>query len=85
MSDFLLGAAAMAFAVVGLHFLTFWRRTRDRLFLAFAAAFGLLAVSRIAVAFFGEASETHAPIAMVRLSAYLLILIGIVAKNQRAN
>ena len=73
----------MAFWVVGLHFLGFWRRTRDRLFLAFAAAFWLLALSRVALALLGDASETNMPVAMVRLSAYLLILIGIVAKNQR--
>jgi hypothetical protein len=84
MGDFLLGAAAMAFWVVGLYFMGFWRRTRDGLFLAFAAAFWLLALSRVAQALVGDVNETSAaPITLVRLSANLLILIGIVAKNQR--
>jgi hypothetical protein len=38
------GALAMGFLIAGLFFLKFWRRTGDGLFLAFAAAFGLLAV-----------------------------------------
>jgi len=38
------GALAMGFLIAGLFFLKFWRRTRDGLFLAFSAAFGLLAV-----------------------------------------
>jgi len=83
MSELLLGAAAMAFWVGGLHFLKFWRRTRDRLFLSFAAAFWLLALSRIVAPFFGDTHELPIAIAMIRLIAYLLILIGIVDKNQR--
>jgi hypothetical protein len=37
--DFVAGAVTMGFAVAGLFFLRFWRRTTDGLFLAFAAAF----------------------------------------------
>ena len=42
--DYLAGAVTLGFFVAAAFFLRFWRRTHDRLFLAFAAAFVLLAV-----------------------------------------
>jgi len=37
--DFLSGAVTLGFLVAATFFLRFWRRTHDRLFIAFAAAF----------------------------------------------
>src|SRR5687767_4011611 len=42
---FLNGAVAMAYLVAGVYFLRFWRKTRDRLFPSFSAAFVLLATN----------------------------------------
>ena len=39
MSPLLSGAIVMACAVIGLHFLRFWKSTRDRFFLYFALSF----------------------------------------------
>jgi len=44
-APFVSGLIAMGFAVAGLFFLSFWRRTRDTLFVAFAVAFWLLALA----------------------------------------
>ena len=41
----------MASGVVALFFLRFWRETRDRLFVIFAAAFALLGITRLALIF----------------------------------
>ena len=43
--NFLLGVATTASAIIGLFFVRFWRRTRDPLFAAFAAAFFLFTIN----------------------------------------
>ena len=50
MEHFVMGAIAMASAVVALFFLRFWRETGDRLFAMFALAFLLLGITRIGLA-----------------------------------
>lgn len=50
MIDFLAGAVTFGFSVASVFFLRFWRKTADRLFLAFSAAFGLLAVNQVLAA-----------------------------------
>ena len=42
---FVSGLIAMAYAVAGVFFLRFWRRTRDSLFAAFGLAFWLFAAN----------------------------------------
>ena len=44
--DFLSGAITMGFLMAALFFLSFWRSTRDSLFLAFAIAFALLGIGQ---------------------------------------
>ena len=39
LATFLAGAIVAGFALAGLFFLKFWKRTRDELFLAFTGAF----------------------------------------------
>jgi hypothetical protein len=48
---FLSGAITMGCATAGLFFLRFWKRTRDRLFIAFALAFWLLAIGQALLTF----------------------------------
>ncbi len=80
---FFLGAIAMASLVAALFFLRFWRDTRDRFFLFFAAAFGMEVINRMALGL-GELSEETEPfLYMVRLFSFLLILAAIVDKNRR--
>jgi hypothetical protein len=67
---------------VGLFFLSFWRRTRDRFFVYFSAAFWLLGLGRLAMSVMGETSEAHRSIYLLRLVAYVLFLVAIVEKNR---
>jgi len=80
-ADILVGAETMASLAVALFFLKFWRRTRDSLFLLFAAAFTVDAVARLAVSLV-QVSDTAEPIYFLpRLVMFALIAIAIVKKN----
>ncbi len=82
MNLFLLGAVSMGFLVAGLFFLRFWRETKDRLFLAFAIAFFLEVVNRAALALSSRPSEGAPFVYLIRLAAYLWILLAIADKNR---
>jgi uncharacterized membrane protein YeiB len=76
------GAILMGYAVCALFFLRFWRQTRDRLFLVFAVAFGLLGMQRLALVLTEPLEEWRTGLYMVRLVAFVLILGAIVDKNR---
>jgi len=84
MFDFLSGVITMGFLVAGLFFLRFWRRTRDRLFAAFAAAFWLLAANQGLVAMVHTPREEESWIYLLRLAAFTLIIAAIISKNVRS-
>lgn len=84
MTLFLSGAAVMGYAVAGLFFLRFWRRTGDRLFAAFAAAFWLLGVQRTLVAMSERPAEEVAALYLLRLAAFVVIIVAILDRNRRA-
>jgi hypothetical protein len=75
------GAITMGHLIAGLFFLKFWKRTRDRLFLAFAAAFWLLALNQGIIALAGIPREEQSWVYLLRLAAFLLIIMAIVSKN----
>ena len=79
---FLLGVIVISSLVAGAFFLKFWRKTRDLLFLGFAAAFMIEGVNRMAFLFLAEPNEGTPIIYIVRLFSYLLILAAIVHKNR---
>jgi hypothetical protein len=83
--DFLSGAITLGFFVAAAFFLRFWRRTRDRLFLAFAAAFALLALNQALAAFLGASDELTLYTYVLRVFAFVLILYAIVDKNVSTN
>ena len=80
---FLAGLVAMGHLVAAVFFLRFWSRTRDQLFLAFAAAFGLMALNQALVALLGVPREEQSALYLLRLVAFLLIIVAIVSKNLR--
>ena len=82
--DFLSGAVALGFAVCGLFFLRYWHRSRDELFLAFALAFALLGIGQAVLALANIPTEERGAIYLLRLAAFLLILIAIYRKNRSA-
>lgn len=82
LNAFLNGAIAMGMATAGVFFLRFWTRTRERLFVWFAAGFWMLGVIRVAMLFFEELREEN-DFYWLRLIAYGMILIAIIDKNLR--
>jgi hypothetical protein len=81
---FLAGVAAMGFAVAALFFLRFWRDTRDGLFLSFALSFLLLAVVQALLTLADIPLEERSWVYLLRLLAFLLILVAIVRKNLKS-
>jgi hypothetical protein len=83
MNQFLWGALATSASVVGLFFLRFWTLSRDRLFLFFTLAFWVLAFHWVLLAIVVPAHESRPLIYVLRLVAFIVILVGIVDKNRR--
>jgi len=78
---FISGLIAMSQLVASLFFLRFWGRTRDRLFLAFSAAFGLMALNQALVIMLDVPREEQSVFFLLRLAAFLLIIAAILGKN----
>ncbi len=68
--------------IAALFFLKFWRRSGDLLFAIFAAAFLLLALGQTLLALTNVPVEERSWIYLLRLSAFILIIGGIVHKNR---
>jgi len=81
--DFLSGLVTMGFIVAGLFFLRFWKRTGDGLFMAFALAFWLLGLGQALLTFADIAVEERSWLYLLRLAAFLLILVSIWGKNRK--
>lgn len=75
------GGVAVGYLIVSVFFLRFWSRTRDSLFATFALAFALMAVSQVLPIVFGIPQESQSGIYLLRLAAFLLIIVAIVRKN----
>ena len=82
--DFLSGAVAFGFFVCGLFFLRYWSRSRDELFLIFALAFALLGLGQAILALANIPTEERGSLYLVRLAAFVLILVAIYRKNSSA-
>jgi hypothetical protein len=81
--DFLSGAVTTGFVVAGLFFLRFWKRTGDGLFIAFAFAFWLLGLGQALLSFTDIPVEERSWLYLLRLAAFLLILVSIWWKNRK--
>jgi hypothetical protein len=84
MDQFFRGALSMACLVAGVFFLRFWKESRDRLFIFFALAFTVLALSWVGLATIERGVESRHLVYIPRLVAFVLIIIGIIDKNRRA-
>lgn len=80
MTTLVTGAIVMACAVIGLHFLRFWKSSRDPFFLYFAAAFWIQGGQSLYTGL-ASASEYGAVPYLARLLAYALIAVAILRKN----
>jgi len=74
----------MAFLIVSVYFLKFWKRTRDRLFLYFSAAFFLFMLHQVIFEVSGGMGSDHEKNAytyVLRILGYCLIAFAIIDKN----
>jgi hypothetical protein len=91
MTLILIGALSTACFVAALFFLRFWKKTRDRFFLFFAASFLIQGVERILIGlarysdYIATLSAEEEPLFyLMRLLAFLLIIYAIIDKNRLA-
>lgn len=80
--QFLRGMLFALSLVAAVLFSRFYKKTHDRFFVLFAAAFAVLAVNWFGVAF-GPENEARKWVYVIRLVAFLLILGAIVDKNRK--
>lgn len=85
MVAFASGAAGLECLAAGLFFLRFWRRTGESLFLAFAFAFWLLGANSVLPVLLGRPAQMHGEVYLLRLLAFLLIILAILAKNVKGS
>ncbi len=81
MLEFSTGLITMGYFIAGLFFLRFWRRTGDRLFMAFWLAFWLFAANQALVPLSGLPREEASWFYLLRLAGFSLIIAAILAKN----
>jgi len=79
--SYLSGMITAGFLACGLFFARFWWRSRDFLFLAFAAAYWLLALNATFVVLLPAPNGERSLFYLLRIAAFLLIAIAIVRKN----
>lgn len=81
---FLSGMITMGFLVAALFFARFWTRSRDTLFLAFSAAFCLLALNQALFSLGGVPHEERSWLFLLRLAAFVVIALAVLQKNAKA-
>jgi hypothetical protein len=81
MAQVLIGILLMGYGISGLFFFRFWNQTRDRLFLMFGIAFFILCLQELLFGISSQPDEDLTYLFIIRLIAFILILIAIVDKN----
>ena len=81
MIEYLSGAVTLGFLIAATFFARFWRRTGERLFVAFGVAFVLLALNQALAWSLGDADERVGYTYLLRILAFVLILAAIIDKN----
>lgn len=82
--EVLSGGLMMACLTIGFFFLKFWQKTRDSLFMMFSFSFFIMALERLILGYLGNpnVNEVSPLIYLIRLVAFVLILIAIIQKNR---
>jgi hypothetical protein len=81
MVAFMGGLSTAGYAIAGVFFLSFWRKTRDSLFMVFALAFGLMTLNQAVPVILGIPREEQGGVYLLRAAAFILIIVAILAKN----
>jgi hypothetical protein len=84
MREYVWGMLTIACASVGLIFLRYWRVSGDRLFGYFAAAFAAMAIEWAVLAAVPRGLPARQFVYLIRLLAFVLIIVGIIEKNRAA-
>lgn len=79
---FLHGGIALGCWAIGLVYLRFFLKVRDRLFAILAASFWLLAIERLLLAFVAMDREDRPLVYLIRLLAFVLIIAAVLDKNR---
>lgn len=82
MNAFLWGAIATSALGISAFFFRFWRERRDPLFGWFSLAFLVLAADWVALAALQADHPARSYLYVVRLAAFVVILLAIVQKNR---
>jgi hypothetical protein len=83
-SHFLYGMLVALCFTASVFFFRFWHRTRDRLFAWFGLGFAVLAANWIGLALTNVEEESRTYFYVIRLIAFVLIMVGIIDKNRSA-
>ena len=83
MNALLSGSLIAMYAAIALFFFRFWVVARERLFGLFSLAFVVLAAQRLALALTSAALEDQTAFYLLRLAAFVIMVIAIVDKNRR--
>jgi len=83
--DFIRGAISMGFLVAAGYFFRFWRESRDRLFALFAVAFLLMSANSAWQSIIRENMVYSIIPYVIRLLAFLIILVAVADKNFRTH
>lgn len=83
MFAFVSGLITMGFLIAGLFFVRYWGRTREMLFAAFAAALWLLGANQALLALSDLPVEERSWMYLLRLAAFVIIIIAVALKNRR--
>jgi hypothetical protein len=83
MIEFLSGAVTAGYLVAAGFFWRFFRKTHDRLFVAFCAAFLLFALNQALVTLLTVPFEPESLVYVLRLLGFVVILAAILDKNLR--
>lgn len=82
LDNLLSGVVVSLCLIASLFFWRFWKETKDRLFAFFAGAFDLLGLNYLLLAINPRTSEVRPYFYLIRLLAFLLIIIAIIDKNR---
>ena len=84
MSDFVAGLVTMGYFTAAVFLLKFWRRTTDRLFLAFFIAFLLFGFEQGLLVWTHVAREEQSWFYLLRVIGFAFIIAGVIEKNRRS-
>jgi hypothetical protein len=80
---FFYGVTAAGFLIAAVFFARYWSRTREPLLGIFAAAFALLSLNNVIIGLANIPREDQSWVYLLRLAAFVLIIIGIIWTNLR--